>query len=113
MSINSKDDVTGLIAQSVDLLKTLQNNVVRVLLDAGVDKASADVVSQGVSQLTALGVGKVIGGTNGAVVALAVDTNNRQLHQSEIDKARRYVGLFRKVVQRRGSERHNVMTTNS
>lgn len=52
------------------------------------------MLAQGVAEATSLGMGAAVGGTAGAASALGTDTNNRQLHPTEIkwikDNAIRY-----------------------
>ncbi len=73
----------GAAASSANLLKALQQQVKDRLQNAGADADTANGVSQGLAQLTAFALGSVIGGRQGAIGALAVDTNNRQLHDNE------------------------------
>jgi filamentous hemagglutinin len=40
--------------------------------------------------MTAAGIGAAVGGTQGAATAWTVDANNRQLHQTEYDRAKKY-----------------------
>jgi len=70
----------GVAAKASDLLGTLQKTVKQNLTSTGLDNDTADLLSQGLAQLTAIGLGNAVGGKAGALSSLAVDTNNRQLH---------------------------------
>jgi filamentous hemagglutinin len=78
----------GAVAGSADLLNQLQSNVVDALQNAGLSNENANTISQALAELTSLGIGSVIGGTAGAATALVVDTNNRQLHPTELQRAK-------------------------
>jgi len=80
----------GAVAGVAPLLNELQSKVAETLQGAGLGKESANTISQALAELTSLGVGSAIGGTAGAGTALVVDTNNRQLHQTEYDRAKKY-----------------------
>ena len=75
----------GTVASAAPLLNTLQAQVQTQLEQAGISTSVAATISQGIAELTSVGIGSAIGGSAGAGVALAVDTNNRQLHPTEID----------------------------
>jgi adhesin HecA-like repeat protein len=81
-------------ASAAPLLGDLQSATQKALQDAGLDAGTAKVVAQGVAGQTAAGIGATAGGAQGAVMAMAVDVNNRQLHPSETqwikDNAKRY-----------------------
>jgi filamentous hemagglutinin len=51
-------------------------------------------VKQGLAQVVATGLGAAVGGGAGAVAGLNVEANNRQLHQSEYDLAKRNAKLI-------------------
>lgn len=55
-----------------------------VLQEQGMSEAGANAAVSALAQGAALGIGAVAGGTSGAATALAVDTNNRQLHPIEL-----------------------------
>lgn len=61
---------------------------------AGLGATAAKGVAQGITMLTAAGVGAAVGGTYGAASAATVDANNRQLHPTEAnlikENARRF-----------------------
>ncbi len=48
-----------------------------------------DAVKQGLEQVTAAAIGAAVGGAAGAAAGLNVEANNRQLHQSEYDFAKK------------------------
>jgi len=73
----------GVAASSTTILDDIQKQVRDTLKEAGAGNELAKGLSQGFAQVVALGVGSAVGGTPGATSALAVDTNNRQLHLSE------------------------------
>ena len=76
----------GSIASAAPLLNDLQKSVTEQLTKAGASTQTASTISQALAELTSLGIGSAIGGAAGAGTALVVDTNNRQLHQVEIDR---------------------------
>lgn len=78
----------GAVASAAPLLNDLQKAVQQQLENAGLGTPTANTVSQALAELTSLGIGSVVGGTAGAATSLVVDTNNRQLHQSEINLAK-------------------------
>lgn len=88
----------GVIAGSADLLNGLQSKVSEALQNAGLAEQGANTISQALAELTSLGIGSAIGGTAGASTALAVDTNNRQLHQTEIDWIKKNAKAYAKYL---------------
>jgi filamentous hemagglutinin len=78
----------GVVASAAPLLNDLQSKVTEALQNAGLGEQGANTISQALAELTSLGIGSAIGGTAGASTALVVDTNNRQLHETEIQRAK-------------------------
>ncbi|MDZ4297609.1 MAG: hemagglutinin repeat-containing protein, partial [Moraxellaceae bacterium] len=81
----------GAVASAAPLLNDLQAKVTEALQSAGLESIdpktgekipsqAANMIAQALAELTSVGIGSAIGGTGGAGTALAVDTNNRQLH---------------------------------
>ena len=75
----------GAVAGAAPLLNQLQQAIAEQLSQAGASNPVASSIAQVLAKLTSVGIGSAIGGTAGAGAALVVDTNNRQLHQTEID----------------------------
>jgi filamentous hemagglutinin len=57
--------------------------VQETLIAQGISPDKAKTLSQGLAEVTSAGMGAAVGGTQGAITGMAVDTNNRQLHQDE------------------------------
>jgi len=87
----------GTVAAASPALDDIQRKVNESLIKSGMNPQAAQLASQGLAELTAAGLGSVVGGNQGAGYGFAVDTNNRQLHPKEVaflqDKSRirRYV----------------------
>jgi hypothetical protein len=58
---------------------------------------AARMASQAVAEVGALGTGALVGGMAGGATALTVDTNNRQLHETEISLAKKYAKQVAKI----------------
>ena len=103
----------GSIASAAPLLNDLQKSVTAQLTKAGASTLTASTISQALAELTSLGIGAAVssatGGnaSTGAGAALAVDTNNRQLHQTEIDWIKAYA---KKYAQQRGISEKQAIT---
>ncbi|MBX3654967.1 MAG: hemagglutinin repeat-containing protein [Ramlibacter sp.] len=77
----------GAVASAAPLIDQLQAGVRAELVKAGASDTVAQIAGQLIGQGTATAIGAVAGGgVNGAVVALNIDTNNRQLHPSEVNR---------------------------
>ncbi len=76
----------GTIASAAPLMDDLQNKLNAALVDAGVNPKIAEALSKTALQGTALVVGSAAGGAQGGMIALNVDANNRQLHETEAQK---------------------------
>ncbi len=74
----------GVVADRAKVLDILQVQARDALVAQGADPELAKAISQGVVEAAALGIGAAVGGTAGGGAALATDTNNRQLHPTEI-----------------------------
>ncbi|MFZ6774925.1 hypothetical protein ACO0LB_19650 [Undibacterium sp. SXout7W] len=81
-------------ASSAEFMNELQSGIQTNLQKAGLNEETATLTAKGIADLTAAGMGLLVGGTQGAASALATDANNRQLHPNEIqwikDSAKRY-----------------------
>ena len=71
-------------ASAAPLMNQLQDGITDALKNAGLGDTAAKGVASGIAGLTAAGVGAAVGGAQGAATAFTVDTNNRQLHPTEI-----------------------------
>jgi hypothetical protein len=74
-------------ATAAPLLNDLQANLSKTLKQAGASDEVADGIAQGISTVTAAGIGARVGmasgnGLAGAAAGVNVDANNRQLHVS-------------------------------
>jgi len=72
-------------ASAAPLMDELQTTVQQTLVAQGLSPDKAKTISQGIAEATSAGMGAAVGGTQGAMTGLTVDTNNRQLHPKEID----------------------------
>lgn len=86
----------GTVAAAAMMLNDLQASTQSALMQQGMSPEAANMVAQGIAEVASLGAGALVGGAAGAATALATDTNNRQLHQSEYDIAKRYKKLVAK-----------------
>lgn len=66
------------------------------LTQVGASTQAASTTSQALAELTSIDIGSAIGGQAGASTAMVVDTNNRQLHQTEIDWIKRNAKQYAK-----------------
>ncbi len=82
----------GTVAAAAPVMDALHNSLISQLTNAGVNPTVAQGAAQVVALITATAAGAVAGGgtLQGAAAGLNVDANNRQLHQSEYDLAKRY-----------------------
>jgi len=86
----------GIAASSANILGEIQKTVQISLKEAGLSTNEANLLSQGIAQITAATLGGFVGDIQGAASSLAVDTNNRQLHPVEVnflqnkDRIKRY-----------------------
>ena len=71
-------------ASAAPLMNQLQDGIASSLQTAGLSPDAAKGIAQGIAGLTVAGVGAAVGGAQGAATAFTVDTNNRQLHPTEI-----------------------------
>jgi filamentous hemagglutinin len=78
-------------------LNQLQAKIVDVLVQQGMSPEAARMASQAVAEVGALGTGALVGGMAGGATALTVDTNNRQLHETEISLAKKYAKQVAKI----------------
>jgi hypothetical protein len=85
------------VAGVADPLNLLQAKIVDVLVQQGMSPEAARMASQAVAEVSALGTGALVGGMAGGAIALGVDTNNRQLHQTEISLAKKYAKQVAKM----------------
>lgn len=72
-------------ASAAPLLDQLQTKVQETLIAQGISPDKAKTLSQGLAEVTSAGMGAAVGGTQGAITGMTVDTNNRQLHPNEIN----------------------------
>ena len=85
----------GSIASAAPLLNDLQKSVTAQLTKAGASTLTASTISQALAELTSLGIGAAVSSATGgnasagAGAALAVDTNNRQLHDAQIQRIKK------------------------
>ena len=79
----------GASAAAAPLLNELQDGIAKSLKDAGANDNVAKLAGQLISGATAAGVGAAVGGTQGAMTAFNTDANNRQLHPTEKQLAKR------------------------
>jgi len=89
----------GAVAGAAPLLNELQSKVAETLQGAGLGKDSANTISQALAELTSLSIGSAIGGTAGAGTALVVDTNNRQLHDTERALAKKWAKALQQKLE--------------
>ncbi|MDO8312664.1 MAG: hemagglutinin repeat-containing protein [Sideroxyarcus sp.] len=96
-------------AGAAPLLEQLQHSIAGQLQKAGAGDALAKAAAQLVTGATAAGMGAVAGGGSvaGAAMGLNVDANNRQLHQSEFDKAKKFA---RQTAQALSKKENRVVT---
>jgi len=73
-------------ASAAPLLTELQTKVTTALIDQGLSPEIAILLGQGFAEATSAGAGAVVGGTQGAMTGVSVDTNNRQLHFAETQR---------------------------
>ncbi|CAN7588763.1 hypothetical protein [Rhizobacter sp. LjRoot28] len=82
----------GSVAAAAPQIDEWQRNVVaaarNVTSDLGIDGGYATMFGQAFGQVTSASLGAVAGGAAGAGWGFAVDTNNRQLHSSEVQRVR-------------------------
>ncbi|MBV8390477.1 MAG: hypothetical protein JO080_11805 [Mucilaginibacter sp.] len=94
----------GVAAASAPELNKLQASLTDSLKATGMPDSAAQVAGSLISAGTAAGMGGALGGMAGAAGGFDVDTNNRQLHQSELDKAKRYGKQFQDFIKRTTGE---------
>jgi filamentous hemagglutinin len=78
----------GAAAGAAPLLDQLQASVQDGLIAAGVSADIAKAAGQVIGGATAAGIGAALSGVAGAASGFNIDANNRQLHPSEVQKAR-------------------------
>ncbi|MBL0421694.1 hemagglutinin repeat-containing protein [Ramlibacter sp. AW1] len=81
-------------AYAAPLLEGLQKDIQSALRDSGASEGGARVAAQAVTGGLAVAIGGLAGGGNvpGAAAGVAVDLNNRQLHQAEKDRIKQLAG---------------------
>jgi hypothetical protein len=80
----------GTVAANAQNLNDLQDQLAKSLTNAGVEEKTAKAIANVSFNAGALAAGNAVGGGAGATAALNVDANNRQLHQTEFDLAKKY-----------------------
>jgi len=74
------------IAAAAPLLEDMQKKAEDTLVAQGYNPETAKAMAQTLGQLASAGIGATVGGTQGAATSLTVDTNNRMLTHSEIER---------------------------
>ena len=72
------------VAGSAEYLDKLQSMTMATLVEQGLSPGAAKMFAEALAEATAVGIGVAAGGSAGAAAALATDTNNRQLHPTEM-----------------------------
>jgi filamentous hemagglutinin len=92
------------VASSAKLLDELQLNAQALLLEQGANPELAKLIAQGLAETTATALGIAAGGNNGAITGLTTDTNNRQLHVSEIELAKKNAKFVQSLAKKNGQD---------
>jgi filamentous hemagglutinin len=79
--------VGGGVAAAAPLINDLEEKIARRLTEQGMGKESAKSVAKSLTSFTLAGVGSTVGlETSSTATAINIDSNNRWLHESEIQK---------------------------